>query len=186
MSEVKPIYIVALVLAIALVAYIKVSNPHRKFSTTEYWEHASVESVYEISADALKPGNRNGPVLMWAAMAAENPQILAALVARGAEINESDGDLMGTPLSGAAGYSKHAAIIDELIRLGADIEKMVNNRETALMVAARYNKNPGIVRTLLKHGANKIRKNDSAQSALQIAKEHDNEIAVKELTATAN
>ncbi len=182
MTAIKPIYLVALVMAVLIAAYLKFSNPHREFSTSKFWENATVEIVYEIPDDALRPGNKNGPVLMWAAIGASDPDILKALVDRGAQINEADGDIFkGTPLTGAAGYTKNPQIIDTLVNLGADIHKTVNNGETALMIAAQYNQNPGIISTLLKHGARLERKSNSGKTALDLAKQNNNETAINEL-----
>ena len=177
MSSVNPKYIIALVLVIAFVVFIKVTNPYREYSTRDYWASATVESVYKVPDEALKPGNSNGGVLMWAAMAASEPKILAALMERGAQINESDGVFMGTPLTGAAGYSSNPEIIDELIRLGADIDQKVNNNEDALMVAAQYNTNPGIVERLVYHGADVSNKNLQGKTALDLAVKNNNDVA---------
>lgn len=174
MKAINPKLLIALAAVLLFVAYIKISNPYREFSTTGYWETASTNSVAEIPDEALLPGNKNGGVLMWAAMATNNPDILTALVERGADINESDGVFMGTPLSAAAGYTSNPDIIDRLIELGADIHQQVNFGEDALMVAARYNRNSAITEKLIEHGANPNRTNHSGQTALAIAVKNSN------------
>jgi len=181
MSNVKPIYLIALLLVVVFVAYLKLSNPNREFSTSEFWQNATVQSVNEVPNEALKPGNKNGPVLMWAAIGANDPEILKALVARGAQINEADGVFKGTPLTGAAGYARNPKMIDVLVSLGADVNKTVNHDETALMIAAQLNKNPGIISALRKHGAILGKKNESGETALDIAKASNNETAIREL-----
>lgn len=181
MSNVKPAYIVALIAVLLLVIFIKVTNPHRKYSTREFWENASLESISMIPDEAIKPGNRNGPVLMWAAIGTKDPSVLSALVERGADINESDGIFEGTPLTGAAGYSKNVAVIDELIRLGADIKKEVHNGEDALMIAAQYNKTPGIIERLVYHGADVTNRNKHGKSALDLAEKMKNQVAIDSL-----
>lgn len=181
MQSVNPKFIVALVAVLVFVGVLKLVNPHKKYSTREYWVSATLESVYEVPEEALRPGNKNGPVLMWAAAATDNPAIIAALVERGADVNESDPFFAGTPLTGAATFSKTPTIIDALIRLGADVNKEVLNGEDALMVAARYNGNPGIVTRLLFHGANPKRKNHENKTALQLAILSQNSVAEDEL-----
>ena len=181
MSNVKPIYLVALLFVVLFVVYLKISNPYREFGTSDFWQNATVQTVIEVPNEALKPGNKNGPVLMWAAIGATDPEILKALVARGAQINETDGIFKGTPLTGAAGYAKRPKMIDALINLGADVHKTVHNGETALMIAAQFNKNPGIISTLRKHGADLDKKSESGKTALDFAKENKNETAIKEL-----
>lgn len=173
---VNPKLIIALGVVIALVVFIRFLNPHREYSSTEYWQAATVESVASVPEAALAPGNKNGSVLMWAAMTTSDPQVIEALVARGADVNESDPVFLGTPLSAAAGYSKHPHIIDELIRLGADVRKRVGNEETALMVAAQYNTTPGIVETLIAHGADPAATNAQGKTALDLARQKRNAV----------
>lgn len=186
MKSIKPAYLALLVIAILFVAYLKVSNPYREYSTTQYWENATLASVAEIPDEALKPGNKNGSILMWAAMGTNNPKIIKALVKRGADVNEADSTFMGTPLTGAAGYAKNPAIIEELIKLGADIDKRVNNQDTALMVAAQYNKNEGIATKLVKLGSKVDEKNALGITALEYAKLMNNQPVIKELESLVN
>ncbi|MES9939963.1 MAG: ankyrin repeat domain-containing protein [Candidatus Thiodiazotropha sp. 6PLUC2] len=178
MSSVNPKLLIALVVVILFAVFLKVSNPHRKYSTQGFWETATIASIDEVPDEALEPGNRNGGVLMWAAMVVRDPEIIEALVSRGAEINEADGIFMGTPLTGAAGYSSTPEVIDKLIELGADISQLVNNNEDALMIAARYNHNPAIIEKLLEHGADMSRKNSQDLTAADIARESGNKAAL--------
>ncbi len=181
MSSINPKLLIVLVVVILFALFIKVSNPHREYSTQKYWESATIESVYAVPDEALAVGNRNGGVLMWAAMATKDPEIIHALVQRGAGINEADGVFMGTPLTGAAGYNSTPDIIDTLIELGADINQKVNNGEDALMVAARYNTSPGILERLVFHGADIRRENAQGKTALDLAIESNNLVARKAL-----
>ncbi len=176
-SSVNRKYIFALVAVVLFVVLVKLSNPYRKYSTHEYWQTATVEMVAEIPAQALQPGNRNGGVLMWAAMATSDPQVLTALVDRGADINEADGVFKGTPLTAAAAYTAYPAVIDRLIELGAVVDKRVHNDEDALMLAARYNQHAAIIERLILHGADVNRKNEQGETALDLAVEHDNAAA---------
>ncbi|MES9832817.1 MAG: ankyrin repeat domain-containing protein [Candidatus Thiodiazotropha sp. DIVDIV] len=181
MSSVNPKLLIALVVAILIVVIVKVSNPYREYSTQGFWETATIASVDEIPDEALEPGNRNGGVLMWAAMKTTDPGIIEVLVSRGAEINEADGIFMGTPLTGAAVYSSTPEVIDKLIELGADINQLVNHNEDALMIAARYNHNSMIIERLLVHGADATRKNSQDLTAIDIARESGNQAAINVL-----
>ena len=180
-SAVKPIYLIVLALVILSVVINRINNPYRKYSSSEYWQTASVQSVADIPDQAIIEKNKNGPVLMWAAIGASDPEILVELVRRGADINESDGIFAGTPLTGAAGYSKYPDMIDKLIELGADIGKTVHGGDTALIIAARYNEHPGIITALIRNGAKRNRKNSSGKTALDVAKRAENETAIMEL-----
>ncbi len=183
MQSVNPKYIVALGIVIAVVATLRMLNPHREYSTRQFWETATSEAVKKMPQDALKKGNKNGSVLMWAAMGSPDPTIIRALVDRGADINEADPIFSGTPLTGAAGYSKYPEILRELVNLGADINKRVNNNETALMVAAQYNMNPGIIEELVSLGADVTSRNSQGYTALDLAKNSNNKIAEDALMA---
>ncbi len=181
MKSVNPKLLIGLVLVIAMVATLKLMNPNRKYSSGKYWESATITDVYKVPSDALKSGNSNGSVLMWAAMKANDPAIITALVKRGADVNEADIIFSGTPLTGAAGYSKNPKIIGELVRLGADMKKTVNMDETALMIAAQYNKNEAIFKKLISLGADTASTNVLGQTALDLAKKSKNNVAIKVL-----
>jgi len=183
MKSIKPMYLVALVSVILLVAFIKINNPYRDYSTKKYWENSTLESVNKVPDEALKSGNKNGPVLMWAAMSSSDTEVIKALVSRGAEINETDKTFSGTPLTGAAGYSKYPKILRELVALGAEINKRVNNDETALMIAVQYNENEGIIEELVALGANVHNKNKKGKTALDLAIDNNNTSAEKSLKA---
>lgn len=162
--------LVILIAVIALVAYIKISNPNKKFSTKEFWLSATVGDVYTIPEEALSPDNKNGSVLMWAAITTQDPKIIAALVERGSDVNEPDVIFSGTPLSGAAANNSNPEIIDALIKLGAEINKVVgSNNKTPLIIAAELNPNPEIIERLIYHGADIEYKDLTGRNALEQA-----------------
>jgi ankyrin repeat protein len=171
---------IALALVIALALYVKLSNPYRKYSTQQYWATATVADVADVPQKALAPGNRNGGVLMWAAMGARDPQILRRLVERGAQINEAD-HLGGTPMSAAAGKSEHPEVITMLASLGADVNQRVNFGVTPAMVAAENNHTPGIIEALAEAGADFSLRNDLDRTALEVARLHENSVALEAL-----
>lgn len=182
MNSVNPKLLIVLGVVIALAVFVKVMNPYKKYSRQDYWKTATVEDVKNVPAKALKPGNKNGPVLMWAAMATKDPQVLSALVARGALVDEPDIVFKGTPLSAAASYATNPEIIDELIRLGADINKEVGqHNKTALMISAELNFTPGIIDRLLFYGADVNKKDLSGETALDLAKMNKNSVATAAL-----
>jgi len=57
---VQPKYIIALVAVIILAIYLKFSNPFRQYSTQEFWQNATIESIREIPEGAFESGNKNG------------------------------------------------------------------------------------------------------------------------------
>jgi ankyrin repeat protein len=165
----RTIFFVALALVVVFFYMYLSSNPHKKYSTAHFWKQASVASVQKVPEEALTPGNKNGSVLMWAAMGTSDVAIIRALVDRGADVNESDPLYTGTPLSAAAGYGRTPEIITELVRLGGDVNKTVSNNETPLMIAAKYNHKPGFVEALVAAGAKIDAKNAKDATALDLA-----------------
>ena len=182
---VNPKLLTLLAVAIGIAIAVKLNNPHREYSTRQFWQEATVATVAEVPQKALAPGNRNGSVLMWAAMGARDPEILRALVQRGADVNEADVLFGGTPISAAAGKSVYPAMIGMLASLGADPNKRVNNGETAAMVAAQYNRTPGIIVALDEVGADFEVRNFQGRTALDLARESGNTIVEAALVARA-
>lgn len=178
MGSVNPKLVIVLVLVIAFVGYLKISNPYKKYSQQAFWVSATVDDVYAIPSDALLPGNKNGPVLLWAATTTTKPEVIAALVSRGAGINEQDTGLIfsGTPLSAAAGFNTNPLIIDELIKLGADIHKVVGTKDkTPLIIAAEINPESTIIERLINHGADTAYRDLTGRNALEQAVRFKNE-----------
>lgn len=187
MKSANPKLIVSLIAVIALAIYINLSNPYRQYSTESFWASATVDDVYNIPEEALAPGNRNGSVLMWAAMTTQDPRIISALVNRGADVNEPDIIFSGTPLSSAAGASSNPEIIDALISLGADISKVVGrNNKTPLIIAAEINPNPEIINSLVQHGADVNYKDLTGRTALEQAIRFKNSTAIDALKKYSN
>lgn len=183
MQSVNPKLLIALAAVVALAVIWKLSNPNKQYSQIEYWENATVAQVEEVPQEALEPGNRNGPVLMWAAMATDDPEVIRALVRRGADVNEADVIFKGTPLSAAAANTQHPVILEELVALGADVGQELHMGRTALMNAAVFNENPGVTETLLELGADPHRRSNADETAISLAREAGNETALAELGA---
>ena len=171
-----------LVAVVVWAVYTVNSNPYRKFSRENYWVNATLDEVYAVPAEALEPGNRNGPVLAWAAMAASDPRVIAALVERGADVNEEDVIFSGTPLSSAAGSNSNPDIIDELVRLGAEIDKTVgSNNKTPLIIAAELNPHPEIIDNLVRNGADVRYRDLTGRTAYEQARRFGNKPAIEAL-----
>lgn len=83
MSDIKPVYIFALIGVLFLVLFVKLGNPYRKYSTEKYWINATVEVAKTVPQEALAKGNKNGPVIAWAAIGASDVEVLNVLVERG-------------------------------------------------------------------------------------------------------
>lgn len=179
LKSIDPKLIIVLLAVIALAMYMKISNPYKQYSSKDYWYSASLADVVSIPEEALLPNNKHGSVLLWAAMAVDDPAILAALVARGQNVNEAEIDMGGTPLSAAATYTDNPLIIDELIRLGAEVDKVVgSNNKTPLIIAAELNPNADIAARLIHHGADINYRDLTGRTALEQAMRFDNTAVV--------
>lgn len=181
MEGVRPQYLLALGLVVVLGAWIMLSNPHRKYSRQQFWEDATVATVAEVPDEALEPGNRNGPVVMWAAMSTDDPEIVRRLVERGADINETDGIFKGTPLSAVAAHGEHPHMLDALVELGADVGVRLHENRTVLMNAAAFNRNPGIAARLIELGVDPHAVDDDGRTALDLAREFENDVVAEEI-----
>jgi len=182
-KAVKPAYLIALGIVAALALLLHFSNPYKKYSTSGYWKDATLEDVAALPEQALLPGNRNGSVLMWAAVDSDRPEIIRALIDRGADVAERDPIFTGTVLTAAAAYSANPDVITELVRQGAELEAKVLMGDTALIIAARENRNPGITARLLELGADPKYRNKWGDNALDTARDEENEVAEQELMA---
>jgi ankyrin repeat protein len=180
MHSVNPKFIVLLVAVIVAFATFHLVNPHRKYSTQQFWEEAAADAVYEIPSAALEVGNKNGPVLMWAAMTAQNPQTITRLINRGANPNEAD-LFGGTALTGAAAYNSNPEIIRTLVKAGADINQTVRFDDSALIIAARYATNPTVIETLIELGADPAHENVKGRNALDYARFYKNNVGIQVL-----
>lgn len=178
MSNIKPVYLFALVAVLLLVAFIKINNPHRKYSTKDYWQGATIETAREVPEEALKFGNENGPVIAWAAIGSSNTKVLGVLVERGADINEREVIFSGTPLTIAAANGQYPHMLRELVRLGADVHVRVQGDATALMLAVAYNENMDILQELIDLGVPLDAKNTAGETAYEYAVRIGNQQAV--------
>ncbi len=121
MGGVQPKNVIALAAVTVFAVVYILGNPHKKLSSSGFWASATVVDVADVPQEALEPGNRHGPVVMWAAMSTDIPEIVRALVERGANINETDGIFEGTPLSAVAAHGEHPQMLDTLVELGVDV-----------------------------------------------------------------
>ena len=89
-----------------------------------------------------------------------------ALLAQGADVNESNSD--GEAPLAVAAMAGNTALMKDLLRRGADIEHRALNGETALLEAAYEGE--ASTSLLLARGANACARNKSGQTALDLAK----------------
>lgn len=106
--------------------------------------------------------------LTLAAQFNAHPEVIALLLAEGADVTMRDGD-QSTPLMAAAAGQSNPAVLDLLLKAGADLEQVDAEGWTALMYAANLNEYPEIVAHLLEKGASPQAVDAEGRTALIIA-----------------
>ena len=120
---------------------------------------------YRYSDDDARLAATGETPLHHAAGYNANPALVDALVAVGADVGATGGDLLDTPLHYAAQHNPNPAVVEALVEAGADVNarnRAVNptwiiqdhlNGVTPLHRAAAANPNPAVVEALLRAGA---------------------------------
>ena len=103
--------------------------------------------------------------LMYAAKYSRNPEMFAALIKAGADVNATDEEGL-TALMLAT--SNNPAVVQTLIEAGADVNAEDEALGTVLMHAALDN-NPAVVQTLIDAGADVNAKDEDGRTALMLA-----------------
>jgi len=169
MDKVNPKLIMMLAAAVIFVLVFKLTQVDAQYSTEKFWQTASVEDAHNIPQKALELGNRNGPVLMWAASVVEDPNILSVLVSRGADVVEMDPLFGATALSAAAFQNPSPYVVDALVESGAIVNESIGRlKKTPLMLAAETN-DISVTERLLFHGADRTAKDVNGNTAEMIA-----------------
>jgi len=109
------------------------------------------------------------PTGFFGLSATGTPEAIQAAIAKGEDVNALDPVYGATPLQGAAWKNDNVAVIDTLLKAGADINAKSNDGATALMIAALYNPNPEVILELLKAGADAKIKDNSGKTAFDYA-----------------
>ncbi|WP_448565312.1 ankyrin repeat domain-containing protein [Thalassotalea ganghwensis] len=178
MESVNPKLIVLLISAFCLWVFVQYTNPYQEYGTDDFWLSATIDDVGQIPDEVLAPNNQNGPAIMWAAANVKDPNIIKALVERGADVNERDSLFKGTALSAAAYQNPHPEIIDQLVALGAKVNVVLGKlKKSPLLLAAEQN-NPDITERLLFHGADPNYKDAFGKTAYQQAIAFENQAVV--------
>ena len=160
-------------------AAIKCLEPFTAMSDEDFIELCKTGTAQQVT-DAIKVGaNVNAKddddrtALMFAARDNDNPEVIAALIKAGADINNSKNDHGGTVLMFAAAANKNPEVTAALINAGADINAKANDGTTVLMLAAANNENPEVIAALIKAGSDINAKNNKGETVLMTAEKYN-------------
>ena len=152
-------------------------------------QRESIELLLKQGMDINILDGRGGTPLHWAAALQNKPEIVELLLQRGANVHANEATELTvrqsvlrpesrilhqigeklTPLHLAAAYSQSSAVVETLLKGGADINAPSATNDTPLHVAAGFSDARNVVAVLLLHGANINARNEYAQKPLHHA-----------------
>ena len=108
----------------------------------------------------------------------QDPKIIEALLARGADINERDQFSKATALSAAAYQNSEKDVMTALIKNGTQVDIVLGRlKKSPLLLAAEQN-TPEITGLLIEHGANTKYADVNGFTAADIARKFENAAVV--------
>lgn len=118
-----------------------------------FWEAATIEDVKTclLTRDAAEASHYDETPLHAAVSFLPEPEVIALLIAAGADVNAGDAGFQ-TPLHYAAKSSK-LEMVRVLLSNGADVDALNDFGETPLHYAAAYATDPAVIELFLDAGA---------------------------------
>ena len=131
--------------------------PCEQWNTREFFETATVEDVtacLAAGADVDARDERDVTPLHWAAVANQDPAVIEALLAAGADLEARAPALIDiTPLHAAAEGNENPAVLEVLLAAGANPMARSTDGRTAMHFAATNNESPKVIEVLSAAGA---------------------------------
>ena len=141
------------------------------WNSEEFFREAGAADVTRCltsGADVNVRNEKGDTPLHNAASYTEDPEVIAALLKAGADLEAAGSWYGATPLHLAASVNMSLEVIDALLRAGADANARTSYSGPLLHTAARF-RNPAVVQALLNAGAAIDARNDSGCTALHAA-----------------
>ena len=152
------------------------------WNTAIYFKTATVKDVkacIEAGADLNARDTRKNTPLLNAAMHNENPAVVQALLAAGADPNAQE----SYSYLHSAASSGNLAVVQALLAAGADPHARDWQKNTPLLNAARHNENPVVVQALLAAGADPHARDAISTPLHEAAGNNENPAVVQVLLA---
>ena len=149
----------------------------RKWNTKKFFRKATVEDVTACLAAGAKVKTRKrkgwkGNPLLRAAIWSDDPKVIEALIAAGADPN-ARGHRDDTPLHWAVLENDNPQVAMVLINARADLDAQLKHTKRTPLHCAADSENSELVKALVDAGANLMIRNSSGKTPLQVArKEH--------------
>lgn len=159
--------------------------PSPRWSWRQGWtEH--VQAVLHGEGDADTP-DAFGNLAMLSAIRAGEPDVVAALVSTGADLDvlPAKGCMRGATLLMNAAHEGDATIVQVLLDAGAAVDTTSPTGWTALMCAAARGHQP-VVHALIRGGADATVRNAQGQTAMVIAQQRGHADVARSLLVAAN
>lgn len=143
-----------------------------------------MELFLERGAD-LHQTNRFGETALMLAAWKNRKEAMHWLLERGARPNRGNGEAREWTALHYATFAGHAALVEDLLAAGADVNARSTNGSTVVMMAAREG-HAALAARLLEAGANPALKNDYDDDAVAWAMRQGNYAIAKSFTDAAN
>jgi|GEM_PF-3466116 len=169
MSLLRYLTIVLLITCSALIAFGQ--DPQSEAALRKAAQDGDLKTVNVLAAKGVNVNAKDETgktALLWVAPARDNPEMVMALLALGADARASDND--GNTALMIAASQDNPGIVGALLAAGVEIDATNNNGRTALMATA-FRANIEMVKLLLAKGSDLKLKDKEGKTAYDVARD---------------